>query len=422
MNRLRVLTVGNRRDLERELDRLGVENLQARTIAAKGIGRAVHVSQVDPREANILRQEMLALGAEAVLPRSAGPRTPIDIVLLGTMQQYHRLIDRLAAQPGGLPQLGRDIGVLLKDWEAAKRLSLVAGEHSLPIGLQTYVMGIINVTSDSFTGDGVLGKPESAVSRAKEFESLGAHIIDVGGESARADVPVVDPRDEIRRVVPVIEAITSATTLPVSIDTYKPQVAEAAVKAGASIINDIGGFKLGTGTAEVAAKTGAALVLNHTYERPKIRPSAPPQYADLIGSVSAFLAERIKMAMAAGVPFERLIVDPGIAFGKSHDEDLTIIRRLREFESLRRPILVAPSRKHFIGSVLKTPVEDRMPGTAAVVALAIANGADIVRVHDVAAMAQVAAMADAVCRRGAGDFAAIASTWPAPAQALETAG
>ena len=232
MNRLRVLTVGNRRDLERELDRLGVENLQARTIAAKGIGRAVHVSQVDPREANILRQEMLALGAEAVLPRSAGPRTPIDIVLLGTMQQYHRLIDRLTAQPGGLPQLGRDISVLLKDWEAAKRISLVAGEHTLPIGLQTYVMGIINVTSDSFTGDGVLGKPESAVARAREFEALGAHIIDVGGESARADVPVVDPRDEIRRVVPVIEAITSATKLPVSIDTYKPQVAEAAVKAG----------------------------------------------------------------------------------------------------------------------------------------------------------------------------------------------
>jgi dihydropteroate synthase len=158
-------------------------------------------------------------------------------------------------------------------------------------------------------------------------------------------------------------------------------------------------------------------VLNHTYERPKIRPSSPPLYPDLIDAVYTFLAERIEMARAAGVPEDRLIVDPGIAFGKSHDEDLTLLRRLKELEGLRRPILVAPSRKHFIGSVVGAPVEDRLFGTAAVIALAIANGADIVRVHDVAAMAQVARMADAIARRGSGDFAATVETWPAPAQA-----
>jgi dihydropteroate synthase len=283
-------------------------------------------------------------------------------------------------------------------------------------------MGIINITADSFTGDGVLGSTEQAVERARRFAADGAHIIDVGGESARADVPVVDVRDEIRRVVPVIEAIVRETGLPVSIDTYKPPVAEAAVDAGASIINDIGGFKLGLGTAEVAARTGAALVLNHTYERPKVRPASPPLYPDLIDAVYAFLRTRLEMARNAGVPEDRLIVDPGIAFGKSHDEDLTVIRRLRELETLRRPILVAPSRKHFIGSVLGAPVENRMPGTAAVIALAIANGADIVRVHDVAAMAQVARMADAISRRGAGDFAATVETWPAPAQVEGRAG
>jgi dihydropteroate synthase len=422
MNRLRVLTVAHRRDLERELDRLGVESIQARTIAAKGLARAVLVSSIDPREANILRREMLSLGAEAVLPRTSGVKKPIDTVLLATMQQYHRLVDRLVAQPGALPQLGGEIAQLLKDWEGPKRLALQAGDHFLSIGTHTYVMGIINITSDSFSGDGLLGSTGAAVERAKLFAAEGAHIIDVGGESARADVPVVDVRDEIRRVVPVVKAIVAETGLPVSIDTYKPQVAEAAVKAGASIINDIGGLKLGTGTAEVAAKTGAALVINHTYERPKVRPASPPLYPDLIDVVYSFLRERLAVVRGLGLPDDRVILDPGIAFGKSHDEDLTIVRRLREFEGLRRPLLVAPSRKNFIGSVLGAPVEDRLAGTAAVIALAIANGADIVRVHDVAAMAQVAKMADAITRRGAGDFAPSVDTWPAPAAVEGKAG
>jgi len=245
MIRLRVLAVSHRRDLERELDRLGVESIQARTIAAKGLGRAILVADFDPREANILRQEMLALGAEAVLPRTAGARRPVDVILLGTMQQYHRLVDRLNSQPGSLPALGREVTRLLKDWQGPKRLTLQAGPYSLPIGSQTYVMGIINVTSNSFTGDGVLGAPYAALARAREFVAQGAHIIDIGGESARADVPVVDVQDEIARVVPVVEAIAAELDIPISIDTYKPQVAEAAIRAGATIINDIGGLRLG---------------------------------------------------------------------------------------------------------------------------------------------------------------------------------
>ncbi|HXF51180.1 MAG TPA: dihydropteroate synthase [Dehalococcoidia bacterium] len=276
-------------------------------------------------------------------------------------------------------------------------------------------MGIVNLTTDSFSGDGVGRDVDAAVERARRIIEDGADIVDIGAESARADVPVADPRDEIAVVVPVIERLARETDALISIDTYKPDVAEAALRAGAHIVNDIGGFKQGTGTAEVAGRYGAALVLNYTYERPKVRPARPPVYADLIGEHLAFLRERVQMAVAAGVPEEALIVDPGVAFGKSHDEDLEVLRRLGRFRELGRPVLVAASRKHVIGAVLGLPPAERVEGTAAVVALAIAQGADIVRVHDVRAMTRVARMADAIVRGRLGDYAPGEGSWPWPA-------
>lgn len=285
----------------------------------------------------------------------------------------------------------------------------------LPLGGRTYVMGIVNLTTDSFSGDGVGRDVDAAVGRARRLIAEGADIVDIGAESARADVPVADPSDEVAVIVPVVERLTRETDALISVDTYKPEVAEAALRAGAHIVNDIGGFKHGTGTAEVAARQGAALVLNYTYERPKIRPAARPVYADLIGEHLAFLEERIRMAVAAGLPEDALIVDPGIAFGKSHDEDLEVLRRLDEFRALGRPLLLAGSRKHVIGAVLGLPPQERLEGTAAVVALAVAKGADIVRVHDVRAMSRVARMADAIVRGRLGDFAPGEGSWPWPA-------
>lgn len=285
----------------------------------------------------------------------------------------------------------------------------------LPLRRKTYVMGIVNLTADSFSGDGVGRDVDAAVERARRLLDEGADIIDIGAESARADVPVADPREEIAVIVPVVERLVRETDALISVDTYKPDVAEAALRAGAHIVNDIGGFKQGTGTAEVAARHGAALVLNYTYERPKVRPLRPPVYADLIGEHLAFLRERIEMAVRAGVPEEALIVDPGIAFGKSHDEDLEILRRLGRFGELGRPLLIAPSRKHVIGAVLGLPPVERLEGTAAVVALAVAQGADIVRVHDVRAMSRVVRMADAIVRGRLGDYAPGEGSWPWPA-------
>ena len=198
----------------------------------------------------------------------------------------------------------------------------------------------------------------------------------------------------------------------VSVDTYKGPVAAAAVQAGAHIINDIGGFMYGPATAGVAASSGAALVINYTYERPKIRPAEPPRYDDLIASHVDFFYDRMHTARAAGVSDEQIILDPGIAFGKSHDEDLEVLRHLADFTALGRPLLVAASRKHFIGSVSGLPPDQRDEATAAVTALNIAFGADIVRVHDVRTTVRAARIADAIVRGRIGDFTATPASWP----------
>ncbi|MHB8575908.1 MAG: dihydropteroate synthase [Dehalococcoidia bacterium] len=294
---------------------------------------------------------------------------------------------------------------------------LNCGARLLEFGRHTAVMGILNVTDDSFSGDGLLGSLSDVLARATQFVADGASILDVGGESARADVRSLTAQEEIDRVVPAIERIARELDVIISIDSYKPEVVEAAVQAGAGLINDIGGFKLGAGTARVAARYGVPLVINFTYERPKVRPASPPDYADLVSEHMRFFQERIAIAVAAGIAPSQLVLDPGIAFGKSHDEDLTVLRQLREFTAFGLPLLVAASRKHFIGSVLGLPPDERLEGTAAVVAISIANGADIVRVHDVQAMARVAKMTDALVRANPGDFRPRTETWPWAANA-----
>ncbi len=302
------------------------------------------------------------------------------------------------------------------------RAPLIVRGRVLALGARTYVMAILNLTVDSFSGDGTGGDIDAAVRRAVDAQREGADIVDAGAESARADVPVREEGEEAEFVARVVERIASETDVVISADTYKPAVARAAVEAGAHLINDIGGFKYGVGTAEVAAASGAALVINYTYERPKVRPAEPPDYDDLIGAHLAFLRERVAMARESGVPGDRLVVDPGIAFGKSHDEDLEVLRRLDEFTALGLPLLVAASRKHFMGSVTGLPPDERDEATAAVTALSIASGADIVRAHDVRTTVRAARIADAIARGRAGDFAPSRESWPWAAGASPIAG
>jgi len=267
---------------------------------------------------------------------------------------------------------------------------LPAAIEQWPCGERTLVMGIINVTPDSFSGDGLVDQLDAIVARAQAMVEAGADIIDVGGESTRPGHQPVPAAEELRRVIPAIRALAAAVPVPISVDTSKAVVAEAALQAGASIINDVRGLQADPAMATLAAEAGVPIIIMHDQ---KIL-SAERLIPDIVRE----LARRIDQALAAGVRWERIIVDPGFGFGKTPDLNLLLLRCLSELRVLGRPILVGTSRKSMIGHVLGTPPDDRVEGTAATVALAIANGADIVRVHDVPQMVRVVRMTDAVVR------------------------
>ena len=283
---------------------------------------------------------------------------------------------------------------------------LSIGGRTFHWGSRTYIMGIINVSPESFSGDGIVDI-QSAIAQGVRFIDEGADILDVGGQStrpvhsARVEAEVqnrssgqgytaVSVDEELRRIVPVVAGLAELVSVPISIDTYKVPVAREAVRAGASLINDVWGLKNGTDLARIAAEAGIPMVLMHNQEG--------TQYSSLIPTVIASLRQSMATAMEAGVPEASLILDPGFGFGKTVDHNLEVLRELSSFRAMGRPLLLGTSRKSTIGRILDAPVDDRLEGTAATVALGIANGADIIRVHDVHSMAKVARMTDAVVR------------------------
>jgi len=263
---------------------------------------------------------------------------------------------------------------------------------------KTYIMGILNITPDSFSDGGRYFNGNDAVTQALRLEEEGADIIDIGGESTRPGALKVSAREEIKRVIPVIEKLAKRVKVPISVDTYKSEVADASIKAGASIINDISGLRFDPAMAEVAAEHEVPVVIMHIKGTPR-NMQKNPLYKSLISEIIDYLREGIIKAKKAGVAEDRIIIDPGIGFGKSLEHNLEIIRRLSEFEGLEKPILLGHSRKSFIGKVLDgVTAGDRVDGTAAVTAIGIINGANIVRVHDVREMVNVARIADAIKR------------------------
>jgi dihydropteroate synthase len=271
-------------------------------------------------------------------------------------------------------------------WELSRRTLLL--ERPL-------VMGILNVTPDSFSDGNRFFGIEAAVARAQEMEREGADIIDIGGESTRPNAPVVSLEEELRRVVPVIEALRGRISVPISVDTYKAEVARACCAAGAEIVNDVSGLVFDAEMAQAVAEADAGLVVMHTRGTPE-RMQSDTRYQDLLGEVRAYLENSIAMAESAGIKRSRIAIDPGIGFAKSLQGNLELIRRLGEFLPMGFPVLVGASRKSFIGTVTGRGGGERLFGTAAVVAVSVVNGASIVRVHDVAAMRDVAVMARAL--------------------------
>ena len=291
-----------------------------------------------------------------------------------------------------------------------KSSTLQIGSFTLDWGSRTYVMGILNVTPDSFSGDGIIAKGDvikSAVDQAREFILYGADILDVGGESTRPGSEPVNAEEEMERVIPVIKELRkNFPQVLISIDTYKAKVADAAIQAGANIINDVWGFRADSELASVAAKHKVPVILMHNRSNPvsvEVREKLGgtyigAEYDDLLEDVKRELMDSVKIALKAGVEEKLIMLDPGIGFGKKREHNLELINRLGEVRSLGYPILLGTSRKSFIGFTLDLPPDQRVEGTAATVAVGITRGADIIRVHDVKEMVRVAKMTDAIVR------------------------
>jgi dihydropteroate synthase len=300
-----------------------------------------------------------------------------------------------------------------------KTATLSVGETTLLWGSRTYVMGILNITPDSFSGDGLLAAADLAsaadrpdfvqvaLEQARRFVQAGADLLDVGGESTRPGSQPVSLEQEVARVLPVVRALAGELDVLISIDTYKAQVAEAALKAGARLVNDVWGLRADPDLAGVAARFNAPVILMHNHSswvHAEVKERLGGryigmQYQDLLEDVKRELLESVALARAGGVPDEQIILDPGIGFGKTVEQNLELIDRLGEIRQLGYPVLLGPSRKSFIGFTLDLPPDQRIEGTAAGVAIGIARGADIVRVHDVEVMSRVARMTDAIVRR-----------------------
>jgi len=377
--------------------RIGVDAYGIGAMAPKAVNINILLEKQPCKIANILKQEMLALGGDAAVARGsvACSVEATDVLMMGTLKQLSRLAAKIARQPFGLDSIARDILRILKN-AGQKRFVLKTSRRKITLGNRTLIMGILNVTPDSFSDGGTFLSAERAVEYGLQMEAEGADILDVGGESTRPGSAAVPVHVELKRVLPVIKALSRKIKIPLSIDTKKARVAREAVEAGAEIINDISALNGDRKMAGTAAETGAALVLMHMRGNPENMQKGNLAYDDLLGDITDYLSASIGKAIRAGVSKDAMVIDPGIGFGKTVADNYRIIRRLADLRTLGMPILVGPSRKSFIGNVTGDEPRQRLEGTAATVSAAIMNGCHIVRVHDVAAMKKVAAVTDAM--------------------------
>jgi dihydropteroate synthase len=339
---------------------------------------------------------MLSLSADAAVGWGVltGKLKTSDVILVGTNKQFERLIEKLRPQQFRLPLLADELERLFGQ-ENPKVLK--AKDFELAIGERTYVMGILNVTPDSFTDGGKYMEKEKAVDHALQMEDEGADMIDVGGESSRPGSDPVPQEEELKRIIPVIEGIAGRVKIPISVDTRRANVAMEALQAGAAMVNDITGLRGDPGMVQVISESGASVVIMHMKGQPKDM-QKNPTYDDLIGETYDYLQEGVETAEAGGIEPDRIVVDPGIGFGKTLQHNLEILRRLDELRGIGMPILTGPSRKSFIGTILDLPEYDRVEGTLAAVAASVFGGAHVVRVHDVKPAVRLTRMLDSILR------------------------
>lgn len=394
----RLVRVESESDARRILKELGSDPSGIKIMQRKMIHLVISVENVQARAAHIIKEVMLSKGGECSTPRElllAEGTERLRLIMMGTLTQFRMVTRNLDRQPFGLKALARELRVVIDNAFGPAPRVVEAGGHQLALGGRTLVMGVINTTPDSFSDGGSFDTLEKARARALEMEMAGADIVDIGGESTRPGAEPLPLDEELRRTVPLIESLAGELGVPISIDTYKSEVAARAFDAGASILNDISALRFDEALAPLAAERGVPVILMHMQGEPRGM-QENPQYDDVVGDISRFLRERATAAIEAGISQEKLLIDPGIGFGKTVEHNLEILRRIEEFHSLSYPLVLGTSRKRFIGTVLDRPVDERLLGTAATMAFAVARGVDVVRVHDVEEMVEVVRMADAI--------------------------
>lgn len=396
--KIRALDIKNRSEGMSEYNKVGVTAPGQKIMSEKLFPLAVKIKGLKVPAADILKQEMLARGGDVGTSRNTliERSGKTDVIIEGNHKSFESLIIKLKMQPFGLKELSAELGTFLRSYKKNRlNKKYLIGSKKFNTGSAPLIMGVLNATPDSFYDGGRYNSHESAVERIEKMIDEGADIIDIGGLSSRPGSKPVSPEEELKRTIPLIKYIHDNFSILISIDTYRSEVASKAVSAGAHIINDISAFTMDGNMASVASKSGAAVVLMHMQGTPEDMQD-DPQYINVVDEVYEYLDKRASYAVKSGISADKIIIDPGIGFGKTLDHNLAILNKIRELTLLGFPVLVGASRKSFIGKVLDLPAEERLEGSLTAAVWAAINGASILRVHDVAATARAVKMANSI--------------------------
>lgn len=389
-----VLELADRDDAQRAVKAVGVQTRGVPILTRKGTFRAVKLHGVGYREALIAKQEMLGAGGDVATPKGLVDfsNEAVDILLMGTALHLKRFVAKMKSQPLQCKSIASEVEEVLSNYDR-RSFTLRFPEIEMRLD-RTVVMGVINVTPDSFSDGGQFFDAETAVRRGEEMVEEGADLLDIGAESTRPQSEPISPEEEWKRLEPVLKPLVDRLKVPISVDTFKPETAKRALDLGASMINDVMGLR-NPEMVKVVGKYDVPVVIMHMQGTPQTM-QVNPQYDDVVSDIIRYLREQIATATEGGVSEEKIVIDPGIGFGKTVDHNLTLLRRLGEFRSLGRPILVGTSRKSFIGKILDTDIGERLEGSLASAVLAASKGARIIRAHDVKETVRAVRIADAI--------------------------
>lgn len=395
---VRILDLHTAKDAVSLMQQIGSDRHGVALMKNKLLHFNFRIGPLPAAAANIIKQEMLSVGGEAAVTRGVinCSADNSDAILSATRKQFRKFCQKLRAQPFSLAQIADKIEATLKDREKKSGLPFQCRGLEVDLKETSLIMGILNITPDSFSDGDKFFSFDNSLKQAEKLINEGADIIDIGGESTRPGAAKVSGKEELARVLPVIKALREKyPDLPLSIDTYKSQVAAAAMASGADLINDISGFNFDPEMARVAAETDAYCALMHIQGTPEAM-QKEPRYDDLFAEISSYFEKSIALAEDAGIKREKIILDPGIGFGKTLEHNLLLLKHLAEFTGFGLPLLLGTSRKSFISKLTGAKVDNRLPASLATIAQGLTNGVNIVRVHDVAATRQVVTVIDAI--------------------------